>query len=424
MPRQYQQGQGLDNKKLEGSQDNDSDLLAVTHDDSSAMDIDVSMEVDEEFESEVEDLCESEEESEEQEKERETLLSTYLGPKNRQFVPYEFNEETNTVDIVIDSREQDSEEEPVKWYSSSRIKGLKQLNQDHKQDMEQIASFYDKRFWIESAVAGGRCYRLLLGKMQPKMHACIGEAKSEFAGGARSYRLSKEIIDFYTWESVDHNDARFLADKPVIGLTATFLINYFLANPDVNSGNHGIVDLGDYWQSIAIDPECCFSHFFYTDRTDDIKRFICELPQYVPNQLFNKKELFETLEKIISTPLSSYKAIFDASFSKCYAKQKNLYLSNMAGRIQLFKEAAYSIKGFREYLQEREREQTRRYKALEDNFASSREQQSENQQFLEEFCEYRPQPQSFWGNNRFGFYNKTAKEEQVNGQAALVNGCW
>lgn len=406
MPRQYQQQQNLENELSEFSIENDSAHLFTPsqENDGNPMDVDNSMDVDEELESTSE--------SEDEEKERETSLSTYLGKRQRQFVPYEFNEESNTVDLVIDAKEQNKGAiEPVLWFSSSRIKGLKLVNEDYKSAMENIAPFYNKQFWTESAVAGGRCSRLLLGKVQPKMHVCLGKASSRLAAGARTYRLSKEIKDFVTWESISINGYQELNGKPIVGLTAVFLVNYLLANVDMNEANYGLVEFEDYWHAASIDPECCFSHHFYTDIKEDISNFIQQLPNYVPNQLFNKLELFTTLEKIIATPLSAYSEIFDASFSKRHRPQKELYMSTMAKRLQLFTEVAYSIEGFREYVAYQEEQRGQHYKKLENDFNDSRMQQSENQQFLQQFCDFRPQPQSFWGNNRFGFYNNTARAE-------------
>ncbi len=405
MPRQYEQQQ----------------LVNVSQEtNNNAMDIDSSMEVDEEFELEGELQSESEDEA--QEEERETALSTYLGKVDRQFIPYELNEETNKVDTVIDSSSANNDESaPVKWFCSSRIKGLKLVNEDYVSDMEKIAPFCYKQFWIESAVAGGRCSRLLLGTMQPEMHACVGKTFSEVGGGSRVYRLSKEIRDFYTWEDVYRHGNQLLAGKPVIGLTAVFLVNYFLANLDMNPENYGLVKLDGYWQAASIDPEACFSHHFYTDTKEDILAYIRRLPGKVPNQLFNKQELFVTLANIISTPLSAYEEIFDVSFSRRYARQKNIYTSAITQRFQLFKEVAYSLKGFKEYYEE---ERSKHLKKMEEDFKDIQVQQSENQQFLDEFCQYRPQPQNFWGNNRFGFYNNIVQQEQITAQPVSTNGYW
>lgn len=396
MPRQYEQQQNVD-LSLENN--------------NNAMEVDHSMEIDEEFESD--DELQNESEDDEQEQERETSLSTYLGAEERTFIPYEFDEEINKVDTVIDSNDENNDEsEPVKWFCSSRIKGLKLVNEAHASDMEKIAPFYDKQFWIESAVAGGRCSRLLLGTMQPEMHACVGETFSEVTGGARIYRLSKEIRNFYTWADISRHG---LTGKPVAGLTAVFLVNYLLANVDMNSENYGLVKLDSHWQAASVDPEACFSHHFYTDTKANILAYIRLLPRKVPDQLFNKEELFATLRKIVLTPLSDYQQIFDASFSAKYRAQKELYTSVMEARLQQFKEAAYSIHGFKEYC---------RYNEVQEDFNKSRMQQKENQRFLEAFCRYRPQPQNFCGNNPYAFYNNTAQQEQATAQPVLPHAYW
>ncbi|MCW8398833.1 hypothetical protein OQJ26_08520 [Legionella sp. PATHC038] len=364
------------------------------------------MEIDEEL------TLESDEEEEPQ-RESEVALYTYLEANEIQFIPYEFHDETNAVDLVIDSREQDHQD-PVIWYCSSRLKSLKQLNMDWASTMAAVALFDNKEFWMESAVAAGRCTRLLLGEMQPEMHVCKGETISEVTGMSRIYRLSKEIPGFRTWNSFWQNSRIFPLKKPIVGLTAVFLINYFLANIDMNNDNYGVVELEDYWQAVSIDPECCFSYEFYTEQKSKIHSYIQRLPDMLPDGLFNQQELFDTLEKIISTPLSAYQKIFDESFSPTYKRQKELYLSVMGVRIQRFKEV------YGEILEE----PVKHYKKLEETFNCSRAQQRANQNFLEAICDYKPQPQSFFSNNPYVFYYSKTQDEQATKQPTPSNRGW
>lgn len=348
-----------------------------------------------------------EEQSDEEEKpkrESEVALYTYLEANEIQFIPYEFHDETNAVDLVIDAREQDFQD-PVRWFCSSRLKSLKQLNKDQAHQMAKVAPFEDKEFWTQSAVAAGRCTRLLLGKMQPEMHVCRGGTTSEVTREARIYRLSKEIPGFFTWYSFKCSRRNRPLNKPIVGLTAVLLVNFFLANIDMSNHNYGVTEFEDYWQAVSIDPECCFSYLFYTQQNIYIRSYISLLPQAVPDGLFNEQELFDTLEKISSTPLSAYQQIFDESFSPIYKRQKELYISFMEIRIQRFKEV------YRDILDEP-------YKKLEENFNRSRAQQSANQQLLEAFCDYKPQPESFFGNNPYMFYNSKAQDEPATNQPA------
>ncbi len=383
---------------------NASDLEIDNND--TAMDIDSAPDVfmgsDDEFEEKSE---------EETEKEKETSLSTYLNGSKKEFVPYSFDPYTNSLTTAVKLVDHSNPETARKWYCSTSIKVLKNRNNNDIPQMEAIASFKDKKFWVESAVAGGRCYRLLLGKLQPKMKVCQGEAECRFTENNRTYRLSKEVINFRDWSSLSYRHSILNNQKPIIGLTAIFLISYFLGDIDMESVNYGLVEFTNFWQAVKIDPECCFSHPFYNNKDISILIYIERLSNIVPQGRFNKLELFEALSIIITTTPEAYKEIIDKSISPEYKNQQQIYLEGLSKRTQSFYRVAYSIEGFAEYFYqrqitplEREQAQYERYKEFERNFAIDSVEQAKNQQQIEQFCTNSQQNFSN-GTNSFAFFN-------------------
>ncbi|CEG55996.1 hypothetical protein [Legionella fallonii] len=374
------------------------------------------------------------------------LLETYRN-KQKMFMPYKIVENDNEDELiaVVDVKFYTAEElqrwhsshEIIKpgnkvaqvkyWHSSNSNNGLIYLHQPNSAVFENVPSFADKKFWIESAVAGGRMYRLLLGKPQPKMHASFN--------GEEFYRVSKNIPNFTMWEFFERKytnkklQTGFIKGKPIVGLTSIFLIANFLADIDNNSENFGLAELDDVLHAVKIDPECCFSTPFYYNNYNRVLQGIKNLKSNVPHQLFNEQELFETLEILISTPLEDFKTIIDNTFSAEYAKEKNIYLNQLQIRQGIFKQAALSLEGFQEFYQERqllktqrEEEQYQRYIQLVQNYAVEEPQQRERQEHLEHLIMDIEVEPSLRATNPYGFYNQRQSQEQDPMFVSSVNG--
>ncbi|CEG56227.1 hypothetical protein [Legionella fallonii] len=436
MPKQTTQQSRTEETQISNVEEPNHSNLSNVEYEGGSMDIDENVDDDVSMSSDDE----SEEESEEEkEKEKDTLLNTYLGKSNKAFVPYSlnddiedgntnsfipdsFNSDTNSLEAVINIFDRPNPETAQKWYCSTSIKALKSHNQYQAQEMrETIAPFTDKQFWVESAVAGGRCYRLLLGKFQPKMQLCEGEAYSQVTNRQRIYRLSKEVSNYLDWSSLAYQDRITASQKPVVGLTAVFLVAHFLGDLDMDPVNYGLVEFDEFWQAVKIDPECCFSHSFYNNANSNILSYIVGLPNKVPHGLFNKEELFETLSIIITTQPEAYKKIIDKSMSPGYKSQKKTYLEGLNMRTQAFTRVAFSREGFAEYFSQRqeairaeqlarEEEQQQRYEGFKQGFENNWTQQTNNQQLIEQFCES-PSPNFSSGRNSFAFFNEQSAKQ-------------
>lgn len=382
-----------------------SEALTPVHEVNLAEDQDSStgnssdMETDESLDMDTDD-SEEEESDAGEDPWNETILVAYLSEQQKEFVPYEIDEETNQLLQVCEKDMLDSEEITT-WYCSSRHKAIKTCNKNGAATLEKIAPFSNKQFWIESSVVGGRCYRLLLGKNQPKMHACQDIPNNKV------YRLSREVIDYQPMITLIDKLSQMASQKPVTGLTALVLFSYFLGDNDLNRENFGLIELDDSWQAVEIDPECCFSSFFYENDVSTILNFIEELSLKVPGQLYNHNELLHALLTIINTPLSAFSDILDKSFSKKYELQKALYLKTLTNRVKAFEEAAHSIKVFEDFFH---------CKTVEDNA-----QDMINQPLLIQSSEVSPQNQIPVSMNRFGFYSQEPSPNQSAPQETFLS---
>ncbi|MCL9682969.1 hypothetical protein [Legionella maioricensis] len=334
------------------------------------------------------------------EEEKDFSVHTYLDKKEKQFIPYE--EDDSELQSVINRKYLFfNHDDARKWHCSNSHGGLMLLNAHHRKLLEETAPFDDKQFWIESAVVGGRIYRLILGAPQPNMYAVEGDPTS------MNYRLSKDIPNFFEWTRVLQKN--MLHRRPIIGLTAIHLVASFLADIDMNDENFGVSKTDKALHAVKIDPECCFSYPFYTEKYSNILNGLTDFESEVPKNLFNKKEFFETLATIISTPVESYKEIIDSSFSACYARQKKIYVDILSNRINLFQQAAFALDGFEQFYSEyqekrrleaaqreaarqeqilREQEQLRLYQQFEQDYPVYSSNQESNQQKLEELSEF------------------------------------
>lgn len=213
---------------------------------------------------------------------------------------------------------------------------------------------------IERAVLGARMYRLLLGTAhQPQIHSCRGDF---YARQDRSekyiqfFKVSQDVPDFHSWASLRSRGSDQLKYKPVVGLTALKLVANFLGDNNLSETNVGLKELADVFQAVKIDPEHCFSSLFFSN---DFNTMVSDLKNFkdkVPQGFFNQHEFFETLLKIINTPLESYYEIINTTFSDCFVEEKISYSRMLAYRRELIKMAAISVDGFSEYIDEKRRQ--------------------------------------------------------------------
>lgn len=277
---------------------------------------------------------------------------------------------------------------PQIWYYSNNICSMIEMKEyffDNKESNIQ-------QFFIETAVAGGNLYRLILGGDQPQMYTCRNEETF--------YRVSQSInfTNWYNcWSENKEGELLFLGhkfkekmnrvnspfgEKPIVGLVAILIVACLLADGDMHVTNFGFVEHDDHFNAVKIDPECCFQEEFFEQDVDDIfndiKLLRCqsvtsnlemafdgtELSSPINNikniesmmdlidSPRNKHEKFLTLAKIFTVPLEKYLDVLHSSFSESFSEQRDRYTTNFALRLTKFRKAASKLRGFDSFFNE------------------------------------------------------------------------
>ncbi|WP_131750117.1 hypothetical protein [Legionella beliardensis] len=236
----------------------------------------------------------------------------------------------------------------------------------------QLFSF-DEKTAIELAVCGGNIYAMLLGEEQP--YYLVGQGEKSFY----YYRLSSKVNIFEQAEG----ESIFRFNKPVSRFISSLVISYFLGDNDIS--NVVLVKKDDQFLVVRIDPEFCFSSYFFNTEYNNQSSILAELnfllklndkncsnkkqlQYFLSHQkeidffqsCFNdhkllstdnclkllssplkKQELLLALNKIVATPFQDFEKIIDNTLSDNTVSKK--LKKTLAKRLDFFKKANEQI---------------------------------------------------------------------------------